>query len=65
MKQHTKELQELVMSKGVVIWETFLFSSNVKNICRKGAKDHWKGDPSDPISVFMWEMENPKNVIYY
>ena len=65
MQHHTKEVRELALSNGVVTHNTFLLPIDVRNICRKRAEELWEKHPSDPVSVRMWVMENPVNVLYY
>jgi hypothetical protein len=60
MQQHTKEVQELVVSNGLVTRDMLLLPSDVRNICRKRAEDMWEKHPSDPINVRMWATENHK-----
>ena len=65
MEQHTKEVRKLAVSNGLVTRDTFLFPSDVRNICRKRAEELWEKHPYDPVSVRMSAAENPNSVFYY
>ena len=65
MQQHTKEVRELVLSNMLITHDTFLLSSDVRNICCKRAEELWEKHPPNPVSVYMWTNKNPNNVFYY
>ena len=65
MQEHTKEVKNLALATGNVTCNTFLLPSDVRNICRKRAKELWMKDFSDPISVRMWTLEHPNKMFFY
>ena len=65
MNQHKQNMKELAKCNERVTRVTFLFPSDVRNICKKRAEELWKKHPSDPISVRMWVHENPDSVFFY
>ena len=65
MSQHKQDVRDMAMNNLPVTRDTFLLSSDVRNICRKRAEELWEKHASDPISVRMWVHENPKSVFYY
>ena len=65
MSQHKQDVRDMTMNNQPVTHDTFLLSSDVRNICKKRAQELWEKHASDPISVRMWVHENPKYVFYY
>jgi hypothetical protein len=63
MQQHTKEVRDLAFANGTVTRDTFLLPSNVRNFCRKRAKELWMKNLFDPINVRVREHLN--HVLFY
>lgn len=54
MGQHTKEVSELSMSNGVVVYDTFVSFVDMHNVCCKCAKELQEKNQLDPIGICMW-----------
>ena len=65
MSQHKQEVRNMAMNNQPITRDTFLLSSDVRNICRKRAEELWKKYASDPLVYVCGYMKNPNLVFYY
>jgi hypothetical protein len=64
MVHHKAYVNEKALNNELVIHDTFVFPSNVRNLTKKRADELWHKHPKDPIIVRMWVLENHDSIFY-
>jgi len=64
MAHHKAYVKEKALNNELVIPDTFVLPSDVRNLAKKRANELWHKQPKDPISVRMWVLENHDSIFY-
>ncbi len=64
MVHHKAYVKEKALNNEPMIHDTFVLSSDVRNLAKKRANELWHKQPKDPINFRMWVMENHDSIFY-
>jgi hypothetical protein len=65
MIHHKVHVKEMALKNEHVTQNTFVFSSNVRNLAKKRIDELWQKHCKDPINVRMWVLENHDSIFFY
>jgi len=65
MIHHKAHVREMALKNERVTQDTFVLSSDVRNLAKKQANELWQKHCKDPINVRMWVLENPDSIFFY